>query len=64
MKLTSQVLGILCVVTAMMVFIGNDSSIKYLSADYPIHELVLVRTLVAMMITMIIVQFDGGWSGL
>jgi len=63
-KLTSPILGVLCVVTAMMVFIGNDSSIKYLSADYPIHELVLVRTLVAMMITMVIVQFDGGWSGL
>jgi S-adenosylmethionine uptake transporter len=63
-NLSPQVTGVVCIITAMFVFIGNDSSIKYLSSDYPIHELVFARTLVALMITMIITRFDGGFSGL
>ncbi|MFT5114002.1 MAG: drug/metabolite transporter (DMT)-like permease [Parasphingorhabdus sp.] len=64
MRNNPQLTGILCVITGMLVFIGNDSSIKYLSGDYPIHQIVLVRTLVALCITLIITQFEGGLSAL
>ena len=64
MVLHPHVMGILCVVTAMLVFIGNDASIKHLSDQYPIHQIVLTRTLVALCITFIITQFEGGLSAL
>ncbi len=64
MRNNPQLAGILCVITAMLVFIGNDSSIKYLSDDYSIHQIVLARTLVALCITLIITQFEGGFSAL
>jgi len=62
--LNPQVLGVICVVSAMLIFIGNDASIKYLSGDYPIHQLVFTRTLVALVITLTIARFDGGLAGL
>jgi S-adenosylmethionine uptake transporter len=40
----------------------NDVLIKSLSGDYPLHELVFVRSLIALTISLIIVQFEGGWG--
>lgn len=39
----------------------NDMLIKHLSGGYPLHEIVFFRSSIALMVTLIIVQFEGGW---
>lgn len=39
-----------------------DVVIKWLSPVYPLHEIVLVRTVVALLLTLVIVHFEGGIS--
>lgn len=39
-----------------------DVVIKWLSPDYPLHEIVLVRTVVALFLTLIIVRYEGGFG--
>ncbi len=46
-------LGMLCVS-------ANDVMIKQLSGDYPLHELMFVRSGLALMFTLIVVQYEGG----
>lgn len=58
-----NVLGILCAVTASTVFTLNDVGIKFLSGDYPLHEVVLIRAFVAITITLtIFMPLEGGWK--
>jgi len=40
----------------------NDMLIKALSGDYPLHEMVFVRSAIGIFFSLIIVQFEGGWS--
>ncbi|HFC04169.1 MAG TPA: DMT family transporter [Rhizobiales bacterium] len=37
-----------------------DVVIKWLSPDYPLHEIILVRSLVALVLTLAVIQFEGG----
>ena len=46
----SHIRGILCVVAAMAIFLTQDMAIKWLSGDYPLHEVVLIRSIVAIII--------------
>lgn len=48
-------IGILCISI-------NDMLIKQLSGGYPLHEIVFLRSAIGLMITLFIVQFEGGWS--
>ena len=57
-------MGIFCIVSGMFVILLNDVIIKWISGDYPIHQIVLIRSLIAIPITLLIVRFDGGWQGL
>lgn len=55
-------LGVLCALLASFAFTLNDVGIKFLSGDYPLHQIVLVRAFVAMFITLIIIiPFEGGY---
>ena len=55
-------LGVLCALAASFAFTLNDVGIKFLSGDYPLHQIVLVRAFVAIFITlMIIIPFEGGY---
>lgn len=57
--------GILCAVGAVSFFTINDVGIKSLSGDYPLHQIVLFRSCVALVLTMaIIVPLEGGFSNL
>ena len=57
-------LGILFIVLGMTAISVNDMLIKHLSGDYPLHELVLVRSLVGISVTIVILQFEGGFREL
>ena len=53
--------GVLCALGASTAFSLNDMGIKFLSGDYPLHQVVLVRASVAMIFTMaIFMQLEGG----
>ncbi|SMP27700.1 DMT family transporter [Shimia sagamensis] len=57
--------GPLSALIATMFFAINDTAIKFLSGDYALHQIVLIRSLIGLTILMIvIVPFQGGISSL
>ncbi len=55
-------LGILCAVGASAVFAVNDVAIKFLSGDYALHQVVLIRSLVGIAFVLtVIVPLNGGY---
>ena len=57
-----RIRAILCVLLSIVFYTANDSTIKWLSGGYPLHEIVLFRAAVALGFTLIIVQLEGGFS--
>ena len=53
-------LGIACVVGAVSIFVLQDALIKWLSGDYPLHEIVLVRAVSAVCVTLFAMRLEGG----
>ncbi len=58
----NHTLGISCAITGVVAMSVMDVVIKWLSPIYPLHEIVLVRTIVALFLTLIIVHFEGGFG--
>ena len=58
-NLSAQSIGMLCLVGAVALFSGNDTIIKWLSPHYALHEIMLLRSMVALPITVVIMQFEG-----
>ncbi|MEM8591553.1 MAG: DMT family transporter [Pseudomonadota bacterium] len=56
-------LGALCALIAVTLFAANDSTIKFLSSDYALHEVVLFRSLIGLIVASVIIfPFAGGWQ--
>ena len=55
-----RILGIICVVGAITLFILQDALIKWLSGDYALHEIVLVRAASAIAVTLFVMRLEGG----
>jgi len=56
-----HLLGIFCVVGAVTTFSSQDVAIKWLSGDYPLHQIILARASVALMFTLgVLVPLEGG----
>jgi len=53
-------LGISCAVTGIVAMSVMDVVIKWLSPVYPLHEIVLIRTIIALLLTLIMVHYEGG----
>ncbi|MBB3993162.1 S-adenosylmethionine uptake transporter [Sulfitobacter undariae] len=49
--------GVLCISL-------NDMLIKQLSSGYPLHQIVFFRALIAIMVSCVFLQFEGGWAAL
>lgn len=56
----NRVLGIACVVGAVTLFVLQDALIKWLSGDYALHEIVLVRAASAIAVTLFAMRLEGG----
>ena len=54
--------GILFITLAMLCISVNDMLIKHLSGDYPLHQMVFVRSAIGIVFSLIILQFEGGFS--
>jgi drug/metabolite transporter (DMT)-like permease len=64
-SLTQGAIGILCVIGAVFTFTAVDMIIKGLSGDYPLHQVVMARAGVALLITLaIFVPLEGGFRNL
>ncbi len=53
--------GIAFILLGMLCISVNDMLIKRLSDDYPLHEMMFVRSALAILVSLVIVQFEGGW---
>ena len=52
-----QGIGILCILVGMLAISIQDALIKGFSGSYPLHEIVLIRSLVALPFMFVILQF-------
>ncbi|MDX1711937.1 MAG: DMT family transporter [Rhodovibrionaceae bacterium] len=59
-----QTAGILCIVTGMLALSANDAFMKFLSGDYALHQLVLMRSLVALTLVSTAASLTGGLASL
>ncbi len=55
-------LGILCVLGGILALTLQDALIKWLSVTFPLHEVTLARSVVAVAITLAIVRLEGGFG--
>ncbi|MEO9820109.1 MAG: DMT family transporter [Paracoccaceae bacterium] len=54
-------LGILFIVVGVFCISINDMLIKALSGDFPLHQIVFARSGLGILVSLIIVQWEGGW---
>lgn len=54
--------GIAFIILGMFCISVNDMQIKRLSGDYPLHQMVFVRSVIAITFSMVMIQFEGGWK--
>ena len=53
----------ICAMLAVLFFSVNDASIKFLSGDYALHQIVLVRSLIGLLVLLtIFIPFHGAFS--
>jgi len=56
-------IGASCAILAVFLFSANDTIIKFLSDDYALHQVVLIRSIIGLLIVMaVIMPLSGGWS--
>ena len=47
MEINSKYLGIICITLAQVFFTTQDMAIKFISGDYALHQITLIRASVA-----------------
>ncbi|MEM7254381.1 MAG: DMT family transporter [Pseudomonadota bacterium] len=52
--------GVFCIMVAVSCFSLQDATIKWLSGDYPLHEIVLIRALIAITLLSALIYWEGG----
>ncbi len=57
---SAKVQGVLCLILGMVMLSFQDSLIKKMSGDYPLHEIILGRALVAVLLTAWFAHLEGG----
>lgn len=57
----NNVAGIQCILVGMVVITAQDSVVKWLSPDYALHQIMLARASIALLITFVILRAEGGW---
>lgn len=55
-------LGIVFILVSMCCISVNDMLIKRLSGDYPLHQMVFVRSAIGIGFSLVILQFEGGFK--
>lgn len=61
--LSNNLIGALCALGAAIAFSLNDVGIKFLSGDFPLHEVVFIRTLIGLgLFLVVLMPLNGGLS--
>ena len=61
----TNLIGITSAITASMLFSINDTTIKFLSGDYALHQVVLIRSALALCLTcLVLIPLSGGFGQL
>jgi S-adenosylmethionine uptake transporter len=63
-RVDSPLRAVLCVMAGISIFSIQDVIIKSISGAYPVHQIVFVRSLVALVPLLVVAHFDGGLAGL
>ncbi|MEM9097755.1 MAG: DMT family transporter [Pseudomonadota bacterium] len=58
----NQSAGIAFILIAMLSISVNDMLIKFLSGDYPLHQMVFVRSLIGIFASCVFLQMEGGFK--
>jgi len=62
-EINSKLLGISCIILAHVFFTTQDMTIKFINGDYALYQVMLIRSIVAMLFTLLIfVPIDGGFK--
>ena len=61
-KLNNPAAGIGLILIGIVAISVNDMLIKFLSGGYPLHQMVFTRSAIGIVFSLMIVQFEGGWS--
>lgn len=60
---SNNLIGALCALGAAIAFSLNDVGIKFLSGDFPLHEVVFIRTLIGLgLFLVVLMPLNGGLS--
>ena len=63
MEINSKYLGIICITLAQVFFTTQDMAIKFISGNYALHQIILIRASVAILFTLLVfVPIDGGYK--
>jgi len=54
--------GVCFILLGMTCISINDMLIKQLSGDYPLHQMIFVRSAIALVFSLLVVQLEGGFS--
>ncbi len=61
----TALIGAACAIAAVFCFSINDMAIKFLSGDYALHQVILIRSLFGMAVLFaVVVPLSGGWRNL
>ena len=60
----NPVKSLYCLLSAVFAFSTQDVIIKWISGNYPVHEIVLIRSCIAIFPILIIAYFEGGLRSL
>ena len=63
MEINSKYLSIIYIILAQIFFTTLDMAVKFVSEDYALHQITLIRAIVSILFTLIIlVPLDGGYK--
>jgi drug/metabolite transporter (DMT)-like permease len=63
MQLSPAKLGALCAAISVIFFAVNDVAIKFLSGGYALHQVVLIRSVIGLIIIMVLIApLTDGWA--
>ena len=60
-KTTDNINGIYCILIGMLVVTLQDCTVKWLSPDYALHQIMLIRSVIAILIIFFIIKWEGGF---
>ena len=63
MRKNSKFLSISCIIVAHVCFTTQDMAIKLISGNYALHQIILIRSILAILFTLLVfVPIDGGFK--